>query len=79
VRRLAETAVGDVSVGGAELAAEALRAGLVDELHLFVVPVLVGGGKPALPQGVRMPLELLDQRRFVSETVYLRYRVASRR
>jgi dihydrofolate reductase len=78
VRRLAETAVGDLSVGGAELAAEALRAGLVDELHLFVVPVLVGGGRPALPQGVHVPLELLDERGFASGTVYLRYRVASR-
>jgi dihydrofolate reductase len=78
VRRLGETAVGDVSGGGAELAAEALRAGLVDELHLFVVPVVVGGGKPAIPQGVRVPLELLDERRFVSGTVYLRYRGASR-
>jgi dihydrofolate reductase len=65
---------GDVSVGGPALAAEAIRAGLVDEYHLFLVPVVVGGGKRALPDGVRLDLELLDERRFDSGVVYLGYR-----
>ena len=64
-------------VGGATLAAEAFRAGLVDELHLFLTPVLVGGGKHALAKGVSRKLELLDERRFGSGTVFLRYRSAS--
>jgi len=65
---------GDVSVGGPALAAEAIRAGLVDEYHLFLVPVVVGGGKRALPDGVRLDLELLEERRFDSGVVYLGYR-----
>ena len=60
-------------MGGAELAAQALSAGLVDELQLFLVPVVVGGGKQALPDGVRAQLELLDERRFAAGTVFLRY------
>lgn len=64
----------DLTLGGPDLAAQAIRAGLVDELHLFVVPVVVGGGKQALPDGVRMKLELLDERRFGRGMVYLRYR-----
>jgi dihydrofolate reductase len=72
VRRLKED--GDVSVGGPELAAEAIRAGLVDEFHLFVVPVLVGGGKRAFAQGLRLELELLEERQFGSGVGYLRYR-----
>ena len=60
-------------MGGADLAGQAIRAGLVDELQLFLVPVVVGGGKPALPRGVRSDLELLDTRRFASGAVYLRY------
>jgi dihydrofolate reductase len=72
VRRLKEE--GDLSVGGAALAAEAIRAGLVDEYQLFLIPVTVGGGKRALPDGVRLELELLDVRRFGSDIVYLRYR-----
>jgi dihydrofolate reductase len=67
---------GDVSVGGPELAAQAFAAGLVDEIQLFVVPVVVGGGKQALPDGIRLELELLDEHRFGSGTVYLRYRAA---
>jgi dihydrofolate reductase len=75
VRQLKATAERDLSVGGPELAARAVEAGLVDEYHLLVVPVLVGGGKPALPRsGVRLDLELLDERRFDDGTVYLRYR-----
>jgi len=60
-------------VGGADLAGQALAAGLVDELQLMCVPVLVGGGKRALPDGVRAELELLDTRRFGCGAVYLRY------
>jgi dihydrofolate reductase len=74
VRRLKETSQTEVSVGGAELAAEAIRAGLVDEYRLFLVPFLVGGGKRALPDGVRLDLELLDEHRFDSGVVYVRYR-----
>jgi dihydrofolate reductase len=72
IRRLKEE--GEVSVGGPALAAEAIRAGLVDEYQLFLVPVLVGGGKRALPDGVRIDLELLDERRFEGGVVYVRYR-----
>jgi riboflavin biosynthesis pyrimidine reductase len=61
-------------VGGPDLAAQAIRAGLVDELQLFVAPVVVGGGNKSLPDGVRLKLELLDERRFGSGVVYLRYR-----
>jgi riboflavin biosynthesis pyrimidine reductase len=53
----------------------ALAAGLIDEIHLFLTPILVGGGTSALPDGVRMRLELLDERRFTGGEVYLRYRV----
>jgi dihydrofolate reductase len=77
VRELKASAERDLSIGGATLGAEALRAGLVDELHLFLSPIVVGGGKPALPDGLRIQLELLDERRFDSGTVYLQYRVVS--
>jgi dihydrofolate reductase len=76
VQRLKTAAARDLGIGGAGLAAEALRAGLVDELHLLLAPVVVGGGKRALPDGVRIDLELLDERRFASGFVFLRYRVA---
>jgi dihydrofolate reductase len=72
VRRLKEE--GDVSVGGAGLAAEAIRAGLVDEYQVFLVPIVVGGGKRAFADGLQLELELLDERRFESGFVYLRYR-----
>jgi dihydrofolate reductase len=75
VRALKDDAERDLSVGGPELAAHALRAGLVDELRLFLSPVSVGGGKRALPDGVRVDLELLDERRFANGAVALRYRV----
>ena len=58
-----------------ELAAQAIEAGLVDELQLFVTPIVVGGGKPSLPKGVRVTLELLDERRFGNGVVYLHYRL----
>jgi dihydrofolate reductase len=64
----------DISIGGAELAAQAIRAGLVDEYHLFVVPHLVGGGKRALPDGVRTALQLIDSRSFANGTVHMQYR-----
>ena len=60
--------------GGADLAAQAIKAGLVDELHLFLSPVVVGGGKPSLPDDVRLELELLDERRFANGVVHLHYR-----
>lgn len=74
VRKLKAAAGRDISVGGAELAGQAIRAGLVDELRLILVPVTVGGGKRALPAGVRSDLELLDTHTFASGAVYLRYR-----
>jgi dihydrofolate reductase len=64
----------DISIGGPNLAAQALAAGLVDECHLFLTPVLVGGGTRALPDNVRLNLELLDERRFTHGVVYLQYR-----
>ena len=75
VRALTSAATADLAIGGADLAAKAFRAGLVDEIQLVVHPVLVGGGKPALPDGVRADLELLDERRLTRGYVYLRYRV----
>ena len=77
VRRMKAEADRDLEVGGPGLAAHAFRAGLVDEIHLFVVPVVVGGGTRALPEGARFDLELVDERRFGNGTVYLRYRTAS--
>jgi dihydrofolate reductase len=74
IRALKASADRDLLVGGAELAGQALRHGLVDEVQLYVASVAVGGGKPALPPGVRLDLTLLEQRRFGSGTVYLRYR-----
>ena len=75
IRRLKENVGSDLSVGGAELAAQAFAAGLVDELRLFVGPVVIGGGTRALPDGARADLELLDERRFTNGVVYLTYRV----
>jgi dihydrofolate reductase len=74
VRRMKEAAGRDITIGGAELAGEAIRAGVVDECHLFLVPVLVGAGKRSLPAGVHAELQLLDERRFASGSVHLRYR-----
>ena len=76
VRGLKEAAERDLTIGGATLAAEALTAGLVDEVQLLLSPVIVGGGTPALPTGLRVALELLDERRFGKGVVYVRYRVA---
>ena len=77
VRRMKAAADGDLTIGGPDLAGQAIRAGLVDELHLLVVPVVVGAGKRCLPAGVRLRLELLDQRRFGGGVVYLRYRIGT--
>jgi dihydrofolate reductase len=74
VRHLKAAAERDLTVGGPTLGAHAITAGLVDEVHLFVWPVVLGGGKPFLPNRVRLQLELLDERRFGSGVVYLRYR-----
>ena len=74
VRQLKKDLDRDISIGGPELAALAFRSGLIDECHLFLTPIIVGGGKPALPGGVRLELELLEERRFGSGVVYLHYR-----
>jgi dihydrofolate reductase len=74
VGQLKASAGRDLSVGGPDLAAQAIKAGLVDEYHLFLTPVVVGGGKPSLPDQVRVKLELLDERRFGSGVVHLHYR-----
>jgi dihydrofolate reductase len=76
VTRLKETSAADLAIGGAELAGEALGLGLVDECQLFLGPVVVGAGKRALPDNVRVELELLDERRFGNGVVYLRYGVS---
>lgn len=75
VRRLVAAAERDVTVDGPQLAAQALRAGLVDEIQMYLNPVVVGGGKPFFPDGVRLNLELIDERRFDSGVVVLRYAV----
>ena len=74
MRQLKSTASRDITVGGPELAAQAIEAGLVDEYRLFLLPVVVGGGKRSLPgSNVRVNLELLQERRFRNGTVYLHY------
>ena len=75
VRAMKDEAGHDISVGGPGLAAQALRAGLVDEIDLFLSPIVIGGGNPALPSGFQIPLELTAQRRFANGVVYLGYRV----
>ena len=75
IRQLKASAGAAITVGGADLAAQAIEAGLVDEYHLFLVPVVVGGGKRSLPDNVQLNLELLAERRFRNGTVYLHYRV----
>ncbi len=75
IRELKATADRDISIGGPDLAAQALGAGLVDEIHLFLNPIVVGGGNAALPEDIRVPLQLLDEHRFGNGVVYLRYRV----
>src|SRR5215216_6115310 len=77
VRQLKASAGRDLSVGGADLAAQAIKAGLVDEYHLFLTPIIVGGGKQSLPDNVRLELELLDERRFGNGVVHVHYRTKS--
>jgi dihydrofolate reductase len=74
VRQMKASAGRDISVGGPDLAAQAIRAGVVDECHLFIAPVVVGGGTRALPDHVRLKLELLDERRFAGGMVHVHYR-----
>lgn len=76
VRRLKQSSGADIAVGGAELAGHAIGEGLVDECHLFLCPIVAGGGKRALPDNVRAQLELLDERRFRNGVVHLHYRVS---
>lgn len=75
VRRLLGSSPHDVLIGGPHLAAQALRAGLVGEVHLFLTPVLVGGGTRALPRDLRVGLELVDVQRYASGVVHLHHRV----
>jgi dihydrofolate reductase len=77
VRDLKASCARDITIGGASLAGAAIRAGLVDELQLFLTPVIVGGGTRALPDDVRLDLELVDERRFERGVVYVRYLVRS--
>ena len=74
VRELTDRATRDISVGGPNLAAQAIRAGIVDEYHLWIVPEILGRGLRILPDNVRESLALLDERRFANGTIYLRYR-----
>jgi dihydrofolate reductase len=76
VRRMKASSQRDLNVGGPELAGHAIRAGLVDECHLFLSPIVVGGGQAALPDDVRWRLELVDERRFANGVVHLHYRSA---
>jgi dihydrofolate reductase len=76
VRRLVAGAGADVGVGGPTLAAHAFAAGLVEQIHLFLTPIVVGGGLPALPTGLRLPLVLVDEHRFAGGVVHLHHRVA---
>ena len=77
VTRMKEAAARDLSVGGAEIAGQALGAGLVDECHVFVNPVVVGGGKPWLPAKLRLSLELVGERRFEHGVFHLHYRISA--
>jgi dihydrofolate reductase len=76
IERMKATEERDITVGGPDLAAQAFRAGLVDECQLFLTPVVVGGGKPSLPDSVHFELELLNERRFRGGVVFLHYRTA---
>ncbi|MBW6472355.1 MAG: dihydrofolate reductase family protein [Anaerolineaceae bacterium] len=78
IRQLKADSEADILIGGPELAAHAFRAGLIDEIHLFLIPILVGGGKSALPDNVRLDLELLEEHRFRDGTVHLSYRTRQR-
>ena len=77
IRTMKASATGHLTVGGANLARQAFEAGLIDECRLLVHPVLLGGGKPALPRDIRVTLELIDEHRVGSGVIYLRYRIAT--
>lgn len=77
IRALKASAEGDLTIGGPELAAHALRGALVDDLHLFLNPIVIGGGTAALPDDVRLPLELVDEHRFANGVVHLAYRLGA--
>jgi dihydrofolate reductase len=77
VRQLKLSSTADIAVAGGELAGQAIGAGLVDECHLFLCPIVVGGGKRALPDNVGEQLELLDERRFENGVVHLHYRIGT--
>ena len=78
IRQLKEAVEHDILIGGPELAAHAFRSRLIDECHLFLTPIIVGGGKPSLPDNVRLELEPLAERRLSNGTVYLRYQATQR-
>jgi dihydrofolate reductase len=69
----------DIHIGGPELASQAFRAGLIDEIHLFIFPIIVGGGKSAFPDDTSQKLQLLEERCFPNGTVYLRYQTSQRK
>lgn len=73
IRQLKETVEQDILIGGPALAAHAFRAGLIDECQLFLIPIIIGGGKSALPDNVRLELKLIEERRFGGGVVFLRY------
>src|SRR4051812_39246292 len=77
IRAMKASGTGHLTIGGADLARQAFQAGLIDECRLFVSPVVVGGGKPALPRDMRVDLDLVDERRFSGGVVYLGYRIAT--
>jgi dihydrofolate reductase len=77
VRQLKLSSTADIAVAGGDLAGQAIGAGLVDEFHLFLCPIVIGGGKRTLPANVRAQLELLDERRFENGFVHLHYRVSA--
>jgi len=79
IRQLKKAAKHDILIGGPEPAAHAFRSGLIDECHLFLTPIIVGGGKRSLPDNVRLELELLEERRFDNGVVFLRYRTSQGR
>ena len=75
IRQLKANSEHDILIEGPEIASHAFRAGLIDECHLFILPVVVGGGKSAIPNNLRLNLELLEEQHFGNGTVYLRYRI----
>ena len=75
VRDMKQAATSGLAIGGANIAAQAFKAGLVDECHLFMSPVLIGEGKPAFPRDKRIELELVDERRFPNGAIYLRHSI----